>query len=137
MVSCCPQRQFFLKCSTCMLTALLKPTVLRTTSTKCRIRHSKQLVPRPDWRHCVCGRQIPTHLDHTVLLHSDCRRHHVLRLAHRENPGAENYQTQTCGWLLCRNSWRVAGNIGWAWIFTIPASAFVAGLGCWLSLQLF
>ena len=33
--------------------------------------------------------------------------------------------------------WGVAGNIVWAWIFTIPASAFVAGVGYWLSLQLF
>jgi PiT family inorganic phosphate transporter len=33
--------------------------------------------------------------------------------------------------------WGVAGNIVWAWIFTIPASAFVAGLAYWLSLQLF
>jgi inorganic phosphate transporter, PiT family len=33
--------------------------------------------------------------------------------------------------------WGVAGNIVWAWIFTIPASAFVAGLFYWLSLPLF
>ena len=33
--------------------------------------------------------------------------------------------------------WGVAGNIVWAWIFTIPASAFVAMLAYWLSLQLF
>ena len=33
--------------------------------------------------------------------------------------------------------WGVAGNIVWAWIFTIPASAFVAGLFYWLSLGLF
>ncbi|HEY1103941.1 MAG TPA: inorganic phosphate transporter [Burkholderiaceae bacterium] len=33
--------------------------------------------------------------------------------------------------------WGVAGNIVWAWIFTIPASAFVAAVGYWLSLQLF
>ena len=33
--------------------------------------------------------------------------------------------------------WGVAGNIVWAWIFTIPASAFVAGVGYWISLQLF
>src|SRR6478735_573622 len=33
--------------------------------------------------------------------------------------------------------WGVAGNIVWAWIFTIPASAFVAGIGYWLTLQLF
>jgi len=31
----------------------------------------------------------------------------------------------------------VAGNIVWAWIFTIPASALVAGIACWLSLFLF
>ena len=31
--------------------------------------------------------------------------------------------------------WGVAGNIMWAWIFTIPASAFVAALAYWLSLQ--
>jgi PiT family inorganic phosphate transporter len=33
--------------------------------------------------------------------------------------------------------WGVAGNIVWAWIFTIPASAFVAAVAYWLSLQLF
>jgi PiT family inorganic phosphate transporter len=33
--------------------------------------------------------------------------------------------------------WGVAGNIVWAWIFTIPASAFVAIVAYWLSLKLF
>ncbi|MEN9587797.1 MAG: hypothetical protein RIT15_1372 [Pseudomonadota bacterium] len=33
--------------------------------------------------------------------------------------------------------WGVAGNIIWAWIFTIPASAFVAAIGYWVSLQIF
>jgi PiT family inorganic phosphate transporter len=33
--------------------------------------------------------------------------------------------------------WGVAGNIVWAWIFTIPASAFVAGIFYWVSLLLF
>ena len=33
--------------------------------------------------------------------------------------------------------WGVAGTIVWAWIFTIPASAFVAAVAYWLSLQLF
>lgn len=33
--------------------------------------------------------------------------------------------------------WGVAGNIIWAWILTIPASAFVAALAYWLSQQLF
>jgi len=33
--------------------------------------------------------------------------------------------------------WGTAGNIVWAWIFTIPASAFVAGLFYWVSLSLF
>jgi inorganic phosphate transporter, PiT family len=33
--------------------------------------------------------------------------------------------------------WGVADNIVWAWIFTIPASAFVAGVAYWVSLQLF
>jgi PiT family inorganic phosphate transporter len=33
--------------------------------------------------------------------------------------------------------WGVAGNIIWAWILTIPASAFVAGVAYWLSLPLF
>ncbi len=33
--------------------------------------------------------------------------------------------------------WGVAGNIVWAWIFTIPASAFVAILAYWVSLGLF
>lgn len=33
--------------------------------------------------------------------------------------------------------WGVAGNIVWAWILTIPASAFVATVAYWLSLQIF
>jgi len=33
--------------------------------------------------------------------------------------------------------WGVAGNIVWAWIFTIPASAFMAAVGYWVSLQIF
>jgi inorganic phosphate transporter, PiT family len=33
--------------------------------------------------------------------------------------------------------WGVAGNIVWAWIFTIPASAFVAGIFYWVGLTLF
>ncbi|MBS0455449.1 MAG: inorganic phosphate transporter [Proteobacteria bacterium] len=33
--------------------------------------------------------------------------------------------------------WGVAGNIVWAWIFTIPASAFVAAVAYWISMQLF
>ena len=33
--------------------------------------------------------------------------------------------------------WGVAGNIVWAWIFTIPASAFVAAVAYWVSMQLF
>jgi PiT family inorganic phosphate transporter len=33
--------------------------------------------------------------------------------------------------------WGVAGNIVWAWIFTIPASGFVAIAAYWASLQLF
>ncbi|UDF34616.1 UNVERIFIED_ORG: inorganic phosphate transporter [Shinella sp. XGS7] len=33
--------------------------------------------------------------------------------------------------------WGVAGNIVWAWIFTIPASAFMAGICYWLSFTLF
>jgi PiT family inorganic phosphate transporter len=33
--------------------------------------------------------------------------------------------------------WGVAGNIVWAWIFTIPASAFIAGVAYWVSLRLF
>lgn len=33
--------------------------------------------------------------------------------------------------------WGVAGNIVWAWILTIPASACVAALGYWLSISLF
>lgn len=32
--------------------------------------------------------------------------------------------------------WGVAGNIVWAWIFTIPASAFVAAIAYWISMQL-
>ncbi len=33
--------------------------------------------------------------------------------------------------------WGVAGNIVWAWIFTIPASAFVAGVFYWVGLRAF
>jgi len=33
--------------------------------------------------------------------------------------------------------WGVAGTIVWAWVFTIPASAFVAGLSYWISFTLF
>ncbi len=33
--------------------------------------------------------------------------------------------------------WGVAGNIIWAWVLTIPASAFVAAIAYWLSLQIF
>jgi inorganic phosphate transporter, PiT family len=33
--------------------------------------------------------------------------------------------------------WALAGNIVWAWIFTIPASAFIAGIAYWLSLLAF
>ena len=33
--------------------------------------------------------------------------------------------------------WGVASNIVWAWVLTIPASAFVAAIGYWLSLQLY
>ena len=31
--------------------------------------------------------------------------------------------------------WGVAGNIVWAWIFTIPASAFIAGVAWWVGTQ--
>jgi PiT family inorganic phosphate transporter len=33
--------------------------------------------------------------------------------------------------------WGLAGNIVWAWIFTIPASAFVAGVFYSISFLLF
>ena len=33
--------------------------------------------------------------------------------------------------------WGVAGNIVWAWIFTIPASAFVAGVFYWVGVLIF
>jgi inorganic phosphate transporter, PiT family len=33
--------------------------------------------------------------------------------------------------------WGVAGNIVWAWIFTIPASAFVSAVAYWVSLQIY
>ena len=33
--------------------------------------------------------------------------------------------------------WGVAGNIVWAWIFTIPASAFMAAVAYWVSFTLF
>ncbi|WP_431273722.1 inorganic phosphate transporter [Variovorax ureilyticus] len=31
--------------------------------------------------------------------------------------------------------WRVAGNIVWAWVLTIPASAFVAAIAYWVGMQ--
>ncbi len=33
--------------------------------------------------------------------------------------------------------WGVAGNIVWAWVLTMPASAFVAAIAYWISLQLY
>jgi len=33
--------------------------------------------------------------------------------------------------------WGLAGNIVWAWVLTIPASAFVAAIAYWVSLQIF
>ena len=33
--------------------------------------------------------------------------------------------------------WGVAGNIVWAWVLTIPCSAFVAAMAYWISLQIF
>lgn len=33
--------------------------------------------------------------------------------------------------------WGVAGTIVWAWIFTIPASAFVAAIAYWIGIQVF
>jgi PiT family inorganic phosphate transporter len=33
--------------------------------------------------------------------------------------------------------WGVAGNIVWAWIFTIPASAFIAAVSWWVGTQIF
>jgi PiT family inorganic phosphate transporter len=33
--------------------------------------------------------------------------------------------------------WGVAGNIVWAWIFTIPASAFIAAVFYWIGLVVF
>ncbi|MEK6805253.1 MAG: inorganic phosphate transporter [Pseudomonadota bacterium] len=33
--------------------------------------------------------------------------------------------------------WGVAGNIVWAWVLTIPASAFIAAIAWWLGTQLF
>jgi len=33
--------------------------------------------------------------------------------------------------------WGVAGNIVWAWIFTIPAAAFIAAVSWWVGTQLF
>ena len=33
--------------------------------------------------------------------------------------------------------WGVAGNIIWAWVLTIPASAFVAAVAYWFSMTIF
>jgi PiT family inorganic phosphate transporter len=37
----------------------------------------------------------------------------------------------------CAVRWGIAGNIVWAWVLTIPCSAFIAGLGWWIGRQLF
>ena len=34
-------------------------------------------------------------------------------------------------------NWGIASNIVWAWIFTIPASAFLAAISWWISTKLF
>ena len=34
-------------------------------------------------------------------------------------------------------NWGIASNIVWAWIFTIPASAFIAAISWWISTKLF
>jgi len=33
--------------------------------------------------------------------------------------------------------WGVAGNIVWAWVLTIPCSAFIAAIAWWLARQAF
>jgi PiT family inorganic phosphate transporter len=33
--------------------------------------------------------------------------------------------------------WGLAGNIIWAWVLTIPCSAFIAGLAWWIGRHLF
>jgi PiT family inorganic phosphate transporter len=33
--------------------------------------------------------------------------------------------------------WGVAGNIVWAWVLTIPASAFISGIAWWVGQQYF
>jgi len=33
--------------------------------------------------------------------------------------------------------WGVAGNILWAWVFTIPASAFISAIAWWIGTQIF
>ena len=33
--------------------------------------------------------------------------------------------------------WGVAGNIVWAWVFTIPCSAFIAAVAWWLAQHFF
>jgi len=33
--------------------------------------------------------------------------------------------------------WGIAGNIGWAWVLTIPCSAFIAGVAWWVGRHLF
>jgi len=86
-----------------------------------------------------------------VLLPGHRCGHHVWRLAHRQDHGPAHHQAQAGGRLLStthtitgaivgvgavRNAsavrWGVAGNIVWAWIFTIPASAFVAAVSYWV-----
>jgi len=50
--------------------------------------------------HVGC-RNITPHLDHCFLLHGHWLWHHVWRLAHCQNHGSKNHQTQASGWLLC------------------------------------
>ena len=111
------------------------------------------------------------------LLPDDRARHHVRRLAHREDHGAAHHQAQArwaasaprlsgaitlflatalgipvstthtiTGAIVGVGAtqsgasavrWGVAGNILWAWILTIPCSAFIAGLAWWLGRHLF
>ena len=55
------------------------------------------------WMLLIATGQITAAVDHHQLLHCDCGRHHVWRLAHRENHGSKNHQAQASWRVLRRN----------------------------------
>ncbi len=69
----------------------------------------------------------------------DGRRDHPLPRHHARLPDSTTHTIVGVGSVrrAATVRWGVAGNIVWAWIFTIPASAFVAAVFYAVSLVLF